>query len=302
MKKIFSILIVFLIVLSTAKLTFAAVDSCNPITAANHEACCVSGDDATLAANNDRCTAYEQKLGGTSATTAATDSGESAMCSSINQSNYDSCCVSADDATLNANDNRCTAYEKKLAAASTESTSSGENECYAITSANFYTCCQTGAPMDTEQQRACIQYDPSNGTPVVGSRSPTDPAINSMNAAYNAVVAQTAAQATAACSAIKFKTLLDIAIWAKCIIGAVIIPGIFTLAFVVFLWGVFKFIRSSEKTDKEEGKQFIFMGLIGLFVMVSVWGIIKIATTTFGIDTAVPMLQTDYLSTSKASK
>ncbi len=109
-------------------------------------------------------------------------------------------------------------------------------------------------------------------------------------------------QAGTTCSSIKFKTLLDIAIWIKCIIGAVVIPGIFTLAFVVFLWGVFKFIRSSEQKDKQESKQFIYMGLIGLFVMTSVWGIIKIFATTAGIETVVPTLQTTTLDINNASK
>jgi hypothetical protein len=103
------------------------------------------------------------------------------------------------------------------------------------------------------------------------------------------------------CSAIQFLTIISIAIWVKCIIGAIVIPGIFTLAFVVFLWGVFKFIRASDKTDKDDSKQFIYMGLIGLFVMTSVWGIIKIFTTTLGVDTVVPTLQTDYLPNSAAS-
>ncbi len=134
----------------------------------------------------------------------------------------------------------------------------------------------------------------------------TTPPTNAINGTTNTALTPTGTSAATAaaiqsCSVIKFNTLLDIAIWAKCIIGVVIIPGIFSLAFVVFLWGVFKFIRASEEKDKAEGKNFIFMGLIGLFVMVSVWGILKILSTTLGIDATVPMLQTDYLSPNKAS-
>jgi len=103
------------------------------------------------------------------------------------------------------------------------------------------------------------------------------------------------------CSSNPFTSLLSIAIWAKCIIGEIIIPGIFTLAFVVFLWGVFKFIRASDKADKDESKQFIYMGLIGLFVMVSVWGIINIFTTTFGFNSTVPTLQTSAPTTTPTS-
>ena len=132
--------------------------------------------------------------------------------------------------------------------------------------------------------------------------TPSTAAINNGNsvAAGSGSNASAADQAAVqSCSAVKFNTVIDIAIWIKCLIGAVVIPGIFSLAFLVFLWGVFKFIRSSDKTDKEDSKQFIFAGLIGLFVMVSVWGIIKILSTTLGIQSTVPMLQTDYLTPSK---
>jgi hypothetical protein len=142
--------------------------------------------------------------------------------------------------------------------------------------------------------------------PVYGQVNSGVQSVNPVNntATVTTTTAPVMNSATASCNAIAFKTLLDIAIWVKCIIGAVIIPGIFSLAFVVFLWGVFKFIRSSEVKDKQESKQFIYMGLIGLFVMVSVWGIIKIAATTLGVDSSVvPALQTsDPLSTSNASQ
>jgi hypothetical protein len=114
---------------------------------------------------------------------------------------------------------------------------------------------------------------------------------NSSNFSGN--VPQAITNQAQSCNAIQFNNLLNIAIWAKCVIGAIIIPGIFTLAFAVFLWGVFKFVRASDKADKDDSKQFIYMGLIGLFVMTSVWGIISM---TFGFGTVVPTLQTNYLS------
>jgi hypothetical protein len=105
------------------------------------------------------------------------------------------------------------------------------------------------------------------------------------------------------CSSIKFKSVIDILIWLKCIAVSVLIPLIFAAAFVVFLWGVLKFMYASDATKKKEGQKFIWYGLIGLFVMVSVWGIIKIVGTTLGIDPiAVPLLQTEYLDINKASR
>ena len=48
---------------------------------------------------------------------------------------------------------------------------------------------------------------------------------------------------------------------------------IVALAFVVFFLGVFKFIRASSE-DKQEGKEFMFWGVVGIAVMLSLWGII----------------------------
>jgi len=48
------------------------------------------------------------------------------------------------------------------------------------------------------------------------------------------------------------------------------------LALVFFLWGVAKFILNSDDPKKvAEGKQVMIWGIIALFVMVSVWGIVN---------------------------
>lgn len=56
-------------------------------------------------------------------------------------------------------------------------------------------------------------------------------------------------------------------------------------AFVVFLWGVFQFIRKAgDETERAKGKSAIFWGLIGFVIMFGVYGILNIATTTFGLN------------------
>lgn len=52
------------------------------------------------------------------------------------------------------------------------------------------------------------------------------------------------------------------------------------LSIVAFLWGVFKFMRALGD-DKQEGKELMFWGIIGIFVIVSLWGIVNILHTTF---------------------
>jgi len=57
-------------------------------------------------------------------------------------------------------------------------------------------------------------------------------------------------------------------------------------AFVVFLWGIFEFIRKAGDAKKrEEGRQAIFWGLIGLVIIFGAYGIINIALGTFNLGT-----------------
>ena len=66
-----------------------------------------------------------------------------------------------------------------------------------------------------------------------------------------------------------------------------VIPLLFGLAFVVFLWGMYKYISSAETGAKEEARNIIIYGIIGLFVMVTVWGLVKVLQTTFLGSTAI---------------
>ncbi len=55
-----------------------------------------------------------------------------------------------------------------------------------------------------------------------------------------------------------------------------------TIAFatIIFAWGVFKYIRA-EGDDKTAGREFIIWGIVGLFVMVSFWGLVSVLQHTF---------------------
>ncbi|OGI94939.1 hypothetical protein A2917_01910 [Candidatus Nomurabacteria bacterium RIFCSPLOWO2_01_FULL_42_17] len=72
------------------------------------------------------------------------------------------------------------------------------------------------------------------------------------------------------------------------IINDSIIPLIFTLAVLMFVWGVVQYvIHSDEETKKAKGKQFMIWGIVALTVMVSVWGLVNILSSTFGINGSV---------------
>lgn len=54
------------------------------------------------------------------------------------------------------------------------------------------------------------------------------------------------------------------------------------IALVTFLWGVLTYTFGSKGADdKTKSKNFIMWGIVGLFVMISVWGIVNILTGTF---------------------
>lgn len=185
-------------------------------------------------------------------------------------------------------------------------------QCSTINSTNYPICCPSATPATAV---ACVNFkistcnvnpnDPicQNGAPTTGAGNGTpntNPTNSSTTPGTIAPTPQASSQQLASCNLISFDSLLDILIWLKCIIGVAIIPLIFTITFLVFLWGMFGYIRDANDVKKrEESKKFIYYGIIGLTVMVSVWGIVRIVTSTFGLGNTVPQLQTDCLSTDK---
>ncbi|MGE5541377.1 MAG: pilin [Bacillota bacterium] len=78
------------------------------------------------------------------------------------------------------------------------------------------------------------------------------------------------------------------------LINNVAVPIVFALAFIVFIWGIFQyFIQGGHDEEKREGgKQLMLWGLIGFFVMVSVWGLVHVLTGTFNLNSNVPTYPT----------
>ncbi|MEX0933985.1 MAG: hypothetical protein WD003_01860 [Candidatus Paceibacterota bacterium] len=67
---------------------------------------------------------------------------------------------------------------------------------------------------------------------------------------------------------------------------AALIPVIFTLALIFFLWGAAKYIlKSDDATAQKEGRKFMLYGIIALFVMVSIGGLVGILGRTFDVET-----------------
>ena len=65
----------------------------------------------------------------------------------------------------------------------------------------------------------------------------------------------------------------------------IVIPVIFGLALIFFFWGLAQFIlHSGEEKAHEEGKNKMLWGIVALFVMFSISGILNWVAGTVGID------------------
>jgi len=77
-----------------------------------------------------------------------------------------------------------------------------------------------------------------------------------------------------------------------CMLNTTILPLLVSLAVVFFLWGVTQYvINPTSSEEREKGQQYMVWGLIGLFVIVSIWGLVSVLTNTFGISVLIPQLQ-----------
>ena len=66
-----------------------------------------------------------------------------------------------------------------------------------------------------------------------------------------------------------------------------ILAVIFSLGLFMFLWGLVEFlIAVKDGKPSEEGKRHMVYGLIGMLIMVSVYGIINMVVNTLGLQDA----------------
>lgn len=56
------------------------------------------------------------------------------------------------------------------------------------------------------------------------------------------------------------------------------------VAMLVFLYGIYEYVLNAESDEgRNAGKKHMLYGIIGLLIMISAYGILKIAAGTFGI-------------------
>lgn len=64
-----------------------------------------------------------------------------------------------------------------------------------------------------------------------------------------------------------------------------LISFVFALAVVYFLYGVLKFLMNMDNEGaRDEGKKHMLWGIIGITIMIGVWGILSVITNTLNLD------------------
>ena len=62
------------------------------------------------------------------------------------------------------------------------------------------------------------------------------------------------------------------------------IPVLMSIAVMVFFWGIVKFMtHAGDERSHDQGKNLMIWGMVGLFVMVALWGIVGYIQDTLNI-------------------
>jgi len=73
-------------------------------------------------------------------------------------------------------------------------------------------------------------------------------------------------------------------------INSILVPFVFAVAFLVFIWGIFQtFILGGGDEEKQtKGKQLMLYAIVGFVLMVSIWGIVNLIAGGFGLRDTIP--------------
>ncbi len=99
------------------------------------------------------------------------------------------------------------------------------------------------------------------------------------------LTSETVSDASLTCAQINFRftSFKAISCTIQNIVSRIFVPLAFVLATLLFIYGVIKYYMAADSTDKRaEGRRYMLWAIIALFIMVSIWGIVRLATDTLG--------------------
>jgi hypothetical protein len=95
--------------------------------------------------------------------------------------------------------------------------------------------------------------------------------------------AQTTGGKATVCTGGQITTIQSLICKLNEILGA-ILPLLIALGVVYFVWGVVSYVISSDEEAKTAGRDRMIWGIIGLVIIVGLWGLVRIVTNTFGLN------------------
>ena len=69
------------------------------------------------------------------------------------------------------------------------------------------------------------------------------------------------------------------------LINGVLVPVLFAVSFIVFLYGIAKtyIFSAGEPEEVAKGHKLLMWGIIAFVVMISIWGLVNVVANTFGL-------------------
>lgn len=93
------------------------------------------------------------------------------------------------------------------------------------------------------------------------------------------------------CPVSSIKNLTDLINFFTCTLMDSIVPLLMALAVVGFVYGIIQYFLNPDNEEKRKaGKNFMFWGIVTLFVMVSIWGLVGILSNTFFGSSSNPVM------------
>ena len=90
-------------------------------------------------------------------------------------------------------------------------------------------------------------------------------------------------------SAQNFRNLTELINFFTDLIYKSVVPLLVALAVVYFIWGLITFIKNADsEPEREKGRSRMIWGVIALFVIVAVWGLVGVLANTFGVRVGIP--------------
>lgn len=63
-----------------------------------------------------------------------------------------------------------------------------------------------------------------------------------------------------------------------------------TLCICVFFWGLIRYLTTIGSDQKAHALRMMWQGVLTIFVMVSIWGIVRLLQNTFGVTSTEPVV------------